>query len=98
MFKYADGFRFKKLKEKGQIILVIEATHKKYPNIKLVDYFFIKDTYLYRLSFSVSQQKYFKNYASLFTQMAETFQFINTPAETLTVREGTKTDHQLSIK
>lgn len=90
VFRYAEHFRIGKTnigKEKG---VVVEAALADFPDVMVLDYYLIKDQFLYRISFSVNKRELYSEYKPLFRKLITSFVFFdpNEPLKTAVRPKG----------
>lgn len=77
VYDYADHFKYSRLNLRQGKAVCVTGHPAAQPDTQLIDYFILKDTDLYRISFSVSPQQKFKDYGKLFEDMILSFEFLD---------------------
>ena len=80
MGQYVSGFTKKQILIGGEKAWQIKGFSKGYPEIQLLDFYFIHDLKLYSVLFSVDPKQDFDNYEELFTRIAQSIVFFDPPA------------------
>jgi hypothetical protein len=73
--QYASGFQYDYVDLAGEKAYKVKALSKKYPEIRLLDYYLVHEGQLYGLLFSISPKEAWDNYQFLFKRMAESVEF-----------------------
>lgn len=76
VFEYTDGFKYAKTFVSWKKAVRVEAQPQGMPETYLLDYFFIRDSHLYRVSYSAQSAGQFRKYLPLFAKMMRSFDFI----------------------
>ena len=79
MGQYENGFTRKQISIGGEKAWQVKGFSKGYPEIQLLDFYFIHDFKLYSVLFSVDPKQDFDNYEELFTRMAQSITFLDPP-------------------
>ncbi len=77
VFEYADEFKYAKTYVNWNRVIRVEAQPQGQPETYLLDYFLIRDSQLYRISYSAQSREQFRKYLPLFAEMMRSFEFIN---------------------
>ncbi len=77
VFEYSDEFKYARTFVNGQKAVRVEAQPQGQPGTYLLDYFFIRDSHLYRISYAASNSGQFRKYLPLFAKMMRSFEFID---------------------
>ena len=94
VYDYADAFRIGKTYVRNYPALQVLASSAKHPEIKLLDYFVVKDSHVYRISFAVSNKEQFAEFEPLFKKIIHTFRFVNPQEKVLTFNEASASAYQ----
>ena len=92
IFKYSDYFKVGKTTVAGQKGLIVLASPAFHPEVQLVDYLLIRNTNLYRVSFSVNTKKHFEEYKPLFVGLIRSFRFFDPHEASLTLQDSDTND------
>ena len=76
VFEYADEFKYAKTFVNWKKAIRVEAQPQGQPQTYLLDYFFIRESQLYRISYSAGSAEQFRKYLPLFAKMMRSFEFI----------------------
>ena len=74
--QYADDFEMKKVQWAGLEGAQVDAAAADYPEIKLRDFYLLREPYLYSFLFSVNPQEDFEKFVPLFAKIMGSVQFI----------------------
>jgi len=74
--QYADGFKKDEGQFAGQNAIIIKAFSSEFPEVRLLDYYVIHDSFLYNVLFSINPKTEWDNYKFLIKQISDSFQFI----------------------
>ncbi len=74
--QYDNEMRIDKLKVDGLDALRVKAKAKDLPEMQLLDYYVVKDKYLYTILFSVNPAHRFEDFSGLFEEMIKSFEFL----------------------
>lgn len=80
VFGYDDGFKLARTRVGRRRAVRVEAHPRVQPELCLLDYFFIRDSRLYRVSYSAAGIEDFRRYLPLFAKMMRSFEFIQVKA------------------
>lgn len=80
VYDYADHFRYSRTRLQGYLTVCIEGHPASREDLRIMDYFVLKDMTLYRMSFQVSPPARFEAYQPLFREMAGQFEFVESAA------------------
>ena len=76
VYEYADEFKYAKTFVNWNKAVRVEARPRGQPETHLLDYFLIRDSQLYRISYSAGSAEQFRKYLPLFVKMMKSFEFI----------------------
>ncbi|MFA5260134.1 MAG: hypothetical protein WC450_02775 [Candidatus Omnitrophota bacterium] len=76
VFEYTDKFKYAKTFVNWMKAVRVEAQPQGLPETYLLDYFFIRESRLYRISYSAGSAGQFRKYLPLFAKMMRSFEFI----------------------
>lgn len=74
---YAPGFLRETLHLEGKDIIRIEGVARDFPEMKLLDYYFIKDFALYSILFSIDPEEQYPLYRNLIERILESFEVVS---------------------
>ena len=77
MGQYVDGFTKEKVQIAGENATKVMGYSIGYPEIRLLDFYFLRDFELYSILFSVNPKEKFSDYESLFISIITSIQFLN---------------------
>ncbi|HPB67548.1 MAG TPA: hypothetical protein PLT76_10095 [Candidatus Omnitrophota bacterium] len=77
VFEYSDEFKYARTFVNRQKAVRVEAQPLGQPETHLLDYFFIRDSHLYRISYAARNAGQFRKYLPLFAEMMRSFEFIH---------------------
>lgn len=78
--EYKDGFKTESVKIADRKAIKVKAFSSQYPDIRILDYYFVHDSSLYGLLFSINPKEEWDNYKFLFQKLANSFEFIERSA------------------
>ena len=73
--QYQQGFQVEEVSVGKEKALKVKAFSKTYPEIRLLDYYFVHDAHLYGLLFSVDPKEEWEHYQFLIQKIANSFEF-----------------------
>jgi hypothetical protein len=76
VFNYGDNFTYARTKIKWNKAIRVEAQSHQNSDEYLLDYFFINDGRLYRISYSANGRESYRRYLPLFLKMISSFDFL----------------------
>lgn len=78
--QYMDGFQIEKVTVNKEKAIMVKAFSQQYPDIRLLDYYFLHDKALYGVLFSVNPREDWDKYKTLLKKIAESFKFVDKPS------------------
>ena len=78
VYGYKEHFKYAKTRIKRQWVIRVEGHPQENGQRHLLDYFFLEDTYLYRISYRTESYDDYRKYLPVFVQMMRSFGFLNT--------------------
>lgn len=74
--QYGDEVKIDRVQVAGMEAIKVKATAKDVEEMQLLDYYFVKDNFLYSVLFSVNPSERFPDFEGLFEKMIKSFEII----------------------